>query len=40
MGRKSCTGVVRSDWIHTMEFTEVKAKGRLPDGLSYAKEDS
>ena len=40
MGRKSCTGVVKSDWLYTMELGAVKAKGRPPERLSYAKEDS
>ena len=40
MGRKSCPGVVMSDWSYTMELAEVKSKGRPPGGLSHAKEDS
>ena len=40
LGRKSCTGVVKSDWLYTLELGEVKAEGRTPKGLSYAKEDS
>ena len=40
MGRKSYTGVVKSDWLYTMELGEGKAKGRPPEGLSYAKKFS
>ena len=40
MGRKSCTGVVKNDWLYTRELGEVKAKGRILEGLWYAKEDS
>ena len=40
MGRKSCPGVVMSDWSFTMELEEVKSKGRPPGGLSHAKEHS
>ena len=40
LGRKSCNGVVRSDWLYSMELGQVKAKGRPPKGLSYPKEDS
>ena len=39
-GQESCPGVVHSDCLHTMESEEVKAKGRPPEGLSFAKEDS
>ena len=34
MGRKSCIGVVRSDWLYAVESGEVKAKGNFPKGLS------
>ena len=27
------TGIVKSDWLYTMELGEVKSKGRLPEGL-------
>ena len=31
--RKSCTGVVKSDWLDTMDLGEIKAKGRPGEGL-------
>ena len=37
MGRKSCIGVVKSDWLHTMDLGEVKSKGKFPKRFSYAK---
>ena len=40
MGRKICNGVVKSDWLYTMELGEVNAKQMPPEGLSYAKEHS
>ena len=40
VGRKRYTGAVKSDWLYTMELGELKAKGRPPERLSYAKEDS
>ena len=40
MGRKSCTGVVKNDWLYAMELEEVKAKEKPPKGLPYTKEDS
>lgn len=40
VGRKGCTGVMKSDWLYTMELGEAKARGRPPEGLSCAKEDS
>ena len=27
MGRKSCTGVVKSDWLYIMQLKEVKSRG-------------
>ena len=40
MGRKSCTEVVRSDWLYTWQLGEGKEKGRFPKILSSAKEQS
>ena len=39
MGRKSCTGVVQSDSLHTVEFGEVKSRGSFLKGFPHAKED-
>ena len=40
LGRKSCIGVFKSDWLSTMELGEVEAKERPPEGLSYDRVDS
>ena len=40
MGRKSCTGVVKSDWLYTMELGEVKSRGGFLKGFAYTKEYS
>ena len=40
MGRESCTGVVKSDWLYTMELGGDKLKRKFLKGFSYAKEDS
>ena len=37
MGRKSCTGMVKNDWLYTMDLGEVKIGGKFPKKLSYAK---
>ena len=37
LGRKSCPRVVRGDWVYPKRLGQ--AKGRLPEGLSYAKKD-
>ena len=40
MVRKSYPGVVKNDWLSTMELGKVKPKGKFPMRFSYAKEDS
>ena len=40
VGRKSCTGVVKSDWLYTLELGEVKSRRNFLKGFPYAKEDS
>ena len=37
MDRKSYTGVVKNDWLYTMELEEVKSKGKFSKKFSYAK---
>ena len=38
MGRKSCTGAVKSDWLYSVELGEVKSRGSFLKGFPYAKE--
>ena len=38
MGRKSCTGVVKSDCLYTVELGEVRSRGSFLKGFPYAKE--
>ena len=40
MGRKSCTGVVKSGSLYTMGLGGSKAQGKFLVRFSYAKEDS
>ena len=40
MGRKSCTGVVKSDWLYALELGEIKSRGSFLKGFPCAKEDS
>ena len=39
MGRKSCTGVVKSDGLYTVELGEVQSRGSFLKPSPYAKED-
>ena len=39
VGRKSCTGAVKSDCLYTVELGEVKSRGSFLKGFPYAKED-
>ena len=38
--RKSCTGVVKSDWLLYYGVGDGRANGKFPKRYSYAKEDS
>ena len=40
VGRKSCPGTMRRDWVYTMELGRGKVQGKFPVRFSYAKEDS
>ena len=40
MGRKCCTGVLKSDWLYTVQLGETKSRGSFLVGFPYAREDS
>ena len=39
MGRKSCTRVVRSDWLYTFKLGHGVETKKFPKGFSYVKEN-